>query len=74
MPLTLTLYFKDREECLSHPNFTEIFLKGEECVSLLCMSLALNVLSRWGNLMAFVLKLALILYFRLNGGRTELCN
>lgn len=74
MPLTLTLYFKDGEECLSHPNVTEIFLKGEECVPLFCMALALNVLSRWGNLMAFVLKLGLILYFRLHGGRTELCN
>lgn len=60
------------KECLSHSNFTEIFLKGEESISLLCVSLALNVLSGWGNLTAFVLKLALILYFRLHRGRTEL--
>lgn len=46
------------KENLSHPNFTEVFLKGEEYVSLHCMSLALNVLSGWGNLTAFVLKLA----------------
>lgn len=62
------------KECLSHSNFREIFLKGEEYVSLLCMSLALNVLSGWGNLTALFLKLALILYFRLNRGRIELCN
>ena len=61
-------------ERLSHSNFTEIFLKGEECVSLLFVPLALNVLSGWGNLTAFVLKLALILYFRLSRRRTELCN
>lgn len=60
------------KECLSHSNFTEIFLKREESISLPCVSLALNVLTGWGNLTAFVLKLALILYFRLHRGRTEL--